>query len=77
MAVVFPWLTGGVEADEFLLPYSVLLGVFFAIPSAYGAVSLQDTPYRVFAIGFWCMAGLWVAHLLVSIGLTLQRVFRG
>jgi hypothetical protein len=70
-AATVPWLAGGVMREELGLRFSLLLGVFFALPMAAGGWWLVPTAYRTIGLGCWVLVGAWGLHLLVACALTL------
>jgi hypothetical protein len=73
LAATVPWASGGLDRGEFSARYSLLLGVFFALPMAAGAWWLLPTAYRAIGLGAAVFAGAWVLHLVVSLAWALAE----
>jgi hypothetical protein len=73
LAATVPWLSGGIDRDEFSPRLSILLGVLFALPMAVAGHWLISSPYRALGWGCWLLAAAWAVHLLISIGLRFRK----
>lgn len=67
LSAIVPWLVGGIEREELTLRYSVLIGVFVAIPLAVAAHWLRGSAYHSLAVACWVLIAGWGVHLLISV----------
>lgn len=72
LAATAPWLTGGLERNDFSLRTSTIFGIIFAVPLAVSAYWLSSSPYPALVIGCWVLLFLWGAHFLAALGLWLH-----
>jgi hypothetical protein len=73
LASTVPWVSGGFLEGEFGLKYSALLAGIYALPVGVAAARLSDSRYPLLALEFAVLLGLWIVHLLVSLGFAVRK----
>jgi Zn-dependent protease with chaperone function len=77
LAVVIPWMSGGVTRNELNVLFSFVLGVVFALPMWAASRWLADSPYQLVATVMRILVWLWLAHLSLSVVLWMYDRTRG